>query len=118
MPTATAFATKPPAFTPAGMHATTMDGAGLIIRQDLYRYQVPPLDLPGLVATVLPDTSGTVLDVGCGNGVYLQRVLAERPALRPVGLDIAHDMLRHARAATGHRLLASIRGRGWWLTAR
>ena len=84
-----------------------MDGAGLVTRQDLYRYQVPPLDLPGLVASVLPDTSGTVLDVGCGNGVYLQRMLAERPALRPVGLDIAHDMLRQARAATGHRLLAA-----------
>ncbi len=46
----------------------------------------------------LTRVSGTVLDNGCGNGVFLERLIREgEPGTRFVGTDISTGMLEHAR---------------------
>lgn len=79
-------------------HLTTAaygSGAKLAARQDLYRWQQPRIDLAGWVLDQI-DWSGTerVLDLGCGNGAYLRR-LVERigPRGAVLGLDLSHGML-------------------------
>jgi SAM-dependent methyltransferase len=97
---ATLLAAKPPpALTPSVSDAFA-DAAGLIARQRLYQWQVPQRDLPALVAAELPVGTGDVIDVGCGNGVYLRSVISERPDARAVGVDISHGMLLQARVET------------------
>ncbi len=41
---------------------------------------------------------GLAVDLGCGNGWYLRRLLARFPALRGVGLDMVPDNIAGARA--------------------
>lgn len=62
-------------------------------RQSLYRWQTPRYDLPGIVAEQLSGVHGRVVDVGCGNGKFIQRLRADRPDLDLLGLDIAPGML-------------------------
>lgn len=73
------------------------DGRHLDTRRSIYRYRTPALDLVGTVLAELPATSGLVVDVGCGNGAYVSRLRAERPALRVLGLDLSPGLA----AATG-----------------
>lgn len=73
------------------------DGRHLDTRRSIYRYREPALDLVGAVLAELPATTGLVVDVGCGNGAYVSRLRAERPALRVLGLDLSPGMA----AATG-----------------
>lgn len=68
------------------------DARNLAARQAIYRWQQPPLDLPGEVVGALADHRGLLFDVGCGNGVYLSRLRAERPDLGCVGLDLSVGM--------------------------
>ncbi len=79
------------------------DDAGLAARQAFYRWQDPPLDLPGVVVSALPATAGVVVDVGCGNGLYLQRIRTDRPQLFPLGVDISAGMLAGLRERIGYR---------------
>jgi tRNA (cmo5U34)-methyltransferase len=68
---------------------------------ELVRSEVPAYDrLQDVVAQV---TSGlgarSILDLGVGTGVTSQRVLAEHPSARLVGVDESSAMLDHARRA-------------------
>ncbi|MGW2016634.1 class I SAM-dependent methyltransferase [Streptomyces sp. NPDC001927] len=65
----------------------------LAARQALYRWQTPRYDLPGLVAEQLGEARGRVVDIGCGNGKYVERIRRDRPDLDLLGLDIAPGIL-------------------------
>ncbi|MFF2063819.1 class I SAM-dependent methyltransferase [Streptomyces sp. NPDC058200] len=65
----------------------------LAARQSLYQWQTPRYDLPGLVAEQLGDVRGRVVDIGCGNGKFIQRLRQDRPELSLLGLDIAPGIL-------------------------
>ncbi|MEV2215838.1 class I SAM-dependent methyltransferase [Streptomyces sp. NPDC050997] len=67
----------------------------LAARQSLYRWQTPRYDLPGIVAEKLSGVRarGRVVDVGCGNGKFIQRLRDDRPDLVLLGLDIAPGIL-------------------------
>ncbi|MFE7972327.1 class I SAM-dependent methyltransferase [Streptomyces shenzhenensis] len=65
----------------------------LAARQSLYRWQAPRYDLPGIVAERLSGVRGRVVDIGCGNGTFIQRLRDERPDLVLLGLDIAPGIL-------------------------
>lgn len=69
------------------------DGCHLAARQSIYRWQRPQYDLPGIVVEELAGTSGTVLDVGCGNGKFVSRLHRDRPDLQVVGVDISAGIL-------------------------
>ncbi|SOB83864.1 class I SAM-dependent methyltransferase [Streptomyces sp. 1331.2] len=69
------------------------DGRHLAARQSIYRWQHPQYDLPGIAVEELTDTSGTVLDVGCGNGKFVSRLHTDRPDLQVVGMDISAGIL-------------------------
>ncbi|MHB9864429.1 class I SAM-dependent methyltransferase [Streptomyces sp. YIM S03343] len=65
----------------------------LAARQSLYRWKTPRYDLPGIVAEQLNGVRGRVVDVGCGNGEYIERLRRDRPDLALLGLDIAPGIL-------------------------
>ncbi|MEU9314436.1 class I SAM-dependent methyltransferase [Streptomyces sp. NPDC048295] len=65
----------------------------LAARQSLYRWQTPRYDLPGIVAEKLGDVRGRVVDIGCGNGKFIQRLRQDRLDLSLLGLDIAPGIL-------------------------
>ncbi|MDH6704807.1 SAM-dependent methyltransferase [Kitasatospora sp. MAA19] len=69
------------------------DGRHLAARQSIYRWQQPQYDLPGIVVEELANTSGTVIDVGCGNGKFVSRLHRDRPDLQVVGMDISAGIL-------------------------
>ncbi|MFE6054584.1 class I SAM-dependent methyltransferase [Kitasatospora sp. NPDC056446] len=69
------------------------DGRHLAARQSIYRWQQPQHDLPGIVVDELAGTRGTVFDIGCGNGMFANRLRRERPDLRVVGVDISAGIL-------------------------
>ena len=41
--------------------------------------------------------TGTVLDLGCGNGALLKKICEPRPSLIPFGVDLDETKLEHAR---------------------
>jgi hypothetical protein len=49
-----------------------------------------------LAHTTIGDT-GTVLDLGCGNGALLKKICEPRPNLIPFGMDLEETKLDHAR---------------------
>ncbi|KUF15337.1 class I SAM-dependent methyltransferase [Streptomyces silvensis] len=67
----------------------------LAARQSLYQWQVPRYDLPGIVADQLSGVRehGRVVDVGCGNGKFIERLRQDRPDLHLLGLDIAPGII-------------------------
>ena len=65
----------------------------LAVRQSFYRWQTPRYDLPGIVAEQLSGVRGRVVDVGCGNGKFIQRLREDRPDLALLGMDIAPGIL-------------------------
>ncbi|MFH8386131.1 class I SAM-dependent methyltransferase [Kitasatospora sp. NPDC018058] len=69
------------------------DGRHLAARQSIYRWQQPQYDLPGIIVEELADISGTVVDVGCGNGKFVNRLQCDRPDLQVVGMDISAGIL-------------------------
>ncbi|MGW2601761.1 class I SAM-dependent methyltransferase [Streptomyces klenkii] len=68
-------------------------GQDLSARQNLYQWQTPRYDLPGLVSDLLKDVRGTVVDIGCGNGKFVRRLKSDRPDLRVIGTDISAGIL-------------------------
>jgi SAM-dependent methyltransferase len=73
------------------------DDRPLAARQSLYSYQRPRFDLPGLVLEHVGDRAGVWVDVGCGNGRYLDRIRAERPRAHVVGVDLSASLLHGVR---------------------
>lgn len=59
-----------------------------------------------LAHAALP-TQGLMLDVGCGSGQTMAWFRERRPQWRTIGLDIAWDGLRAARAGFGERVMAA-----------
>jgi SAM-dependent methyltransferase len=71
------------------------DDSNLRARQRLWRHQRPEFDLPGWIVDLAEPSPGMkVLDLGCGNGAYLERLTAEDAW--PVGVDISAGMLASA----------------------
>lgn len=68
-------------------------GDNLVARQSLYQWQTPRYDLPGLVADLLREVHGLVVDVGCGNGKFIRRLKSDRPDLQLLGTDISAGIL-------------------------
>ncbi|WP_042370258.1 class I SAM-dependent methyltransferase [Streptacidiphilus neutrinimicus] len=69
------------------------DERHLAARQSIYQWQQPRYDLPGIVVGQLAEITGTVLDVGCGNGKFVTRLHHDRPDLRVIGMDISAGIL-------------------------
>lgn len=69
------------------------DSRPLTARQNLYSHQKPRYDLPGMVLEHTQKQAGTWVDVGCGNGRYLDRIRAQRPDVRVLGLDLSSSLL-------------------------
>jgi hypothetical protein len=46
---------------------------------------------------LLAEQPGPVLDLGCGNGVLLEKLLAANPAIVPFGIDVDPSRVAHAR---------------------
>lgn len=67
-------------------------GRHLAARQSIYQWQTPRYDLPGIVVE-LRSTRGSVVDVGCGNGKFIERLRQDRPDLRLLGLDVSLGIL-------------------------
>jgi ubiquinone/menaquinone biosynthesis C-methylase UbiE len=52
----------------------------------------------------LPSAAGaSVLDIGCGTGLLLERLIARDPTARPTGVDVTPEMLAVARHRLGSR---------------
>lgn len=70
----------------------------LAARQSIYAYQQPRIDLAARVLDLAaPGRSGTVVDVGCGNGMYLAELARRGFAGRVLGVDLSLGMLAAAR---------------------
>jgi SAM-dependent methyltransferase len=75
--------------------------ANLAARQSIYAYQQPRIDLAARVVDLAaPEPSGTVADIGCGNGRYLAELASRGFPGRLLGLDLSSGML-----AAAHRRL-------------
>jgi SAM-dependent methyltransferase len=82
--------------------------ANLAVRQSIYAYQWPSIDLPKVVldlAALRGDE--TVADIGCGNGVYLAELSRRGHAGRMLGVDLSAGMLRSARSRVADVALAA-----------
>jgi SAM-dependent methyltransferase len=89
------------------VHYRTQDN--LAARQSLYAYQRSPIHLASaVIAAAGLAGSETVLDIGCGNGIYLAELVRRGHAGRMVGADLSAGMLAAARGA----VLAAARGAG------
>jgi SAM-dependent methyltransferase len=72
------------------------DDSNLRARQRLWEYQLPAFDLMAWVIDLAAPVPGQrVLDLGCGNGVYL-RTLRQRRIAATVGCDLSFGMLQAA----------------------
>ncbi|MFD0883973.1 class I SAM-dependent methyltransferase [Streptosporangium algeriense] len=69
------------------------DERHLAARQSIYRWQHPRYDLPSIVTEELADITGTIADIGCGNGKFLDYLRTHRPDLNVVGLDLSAGIL-------------------------
>lgn len=73
--------------------------ANLAARQSIYAYQEPRIDLVSTVLGLAGLTGAeTVLDVGCGNGIYLAGLTRAGHGGPMVGVDLSPGMLGAARA--------------------
>ncbi|WP_338932393.1 class I SAM-dependent methyltransferase [Streptomyces netropsis] len=87
--------TNEPSVTDRHLLSTQAYGTSrhLAARQSLYQWQTPQHDLPGLVVEELADVRGTVADVGCGNGKFVQWVRTQRPDLTVLPMDVSPGIL-------------------------
>ncbi|WP_209307491.1 class I SAM-dependent methyltransferase [Geodermatophilus sp. DF01-2] len=56
-----------------------------------------------LISRLVPPGGNRVLDLGCGSGAWLLRLVEEHPGLRGVGLDTSAPALAAARSEAGRR---------------
>lgn len=80
------------------VHEAYEDSRRLEARRQIYRFQIPQMNLPEWILGHLEGPPGTVLDVGCGPGFYLGK-LKDR-AQHLVGVDLSPGMANEASAAT------------------
>ena len=52
---------------------------------------------PYVLNTLMPINFNNILDVGCGTGTLLRKILDERPQVKAYGLDLSEGMLTIAR---------------------
>lgn len=71
------------------------DSVKLSARRAIYQYQTPKIRLPNWVLGHLEHPPGRVLDVGCGPGVYLEKL--RDSAGQVVGVDLSHGMVAEAQ---------------------
>jgi SAM-dependent methyltransferase len=72
--------------------------ANLAARQSIYAYQRPRIDLAARVLDLAePGPSGTIVDIGCGNGLYLVELARRGFGGRVLGIDLSPGMLAAAR---------------------
>jgi SAM-dependent methyltransferase len=72
--------------------------ANLAARQSIYAYQHPRIDLAARVLDLAaPGRSDIIVDVGCGNGMYLAELARRGCAGRVLGVDLSFGMLAAAR---------------------
>ena len=72
--------------------------ANLAARQSIYAYQHPRIDLAARVLDLAaPARSDIIVDVGCGNGMYLAELARRGCAGRVLGVDLSFGMLAAAR---------------------
>ena len=70
----------------------------LAARQSIYAYQHPHVDLAARVLDLAaPAPSATIVDVGCGNGMYLAELAGRGLRCRVLGVDLSVGMLAAAR---------------------
>ncbi len=75
------------------------DDSNLAARQHIYAYCAHPIDLPAVVIDSLAlDGQEIVVDVGCGNGLYLAELARRGHRGQLAGVDLSAGMLRAARA--------------------
>ncbi|HEY1824157.1 MAG TPA: class I SAM-dependent methyltransferase, partial [Trebonia sp.] len=78
----------------------------LSARQSIYAYQHPRVDLAAKVfGLAVPAPSDTIVDVGCGNGMYLAELGRRGFSGRVLGVDLSSGMLMAAR----DRLAAAVK---------
>jgi SAM-dependent methyltransferase len=70
----------------------------LSARQSIYAYQHPRIDLAATVLDLAAPTAyDTIVDVGCGNGLYLAELARRGFGGRVLGVDLSSGMLAAAR---------------------
>ncbi|MCY9785203.1 class I SAM-dependent methyltransferase [Nocardiopsis sp. EMB25] len=69
------------------------DDRHLGARQRLYEFQHPTFDIAAMALEQLSGLGGTWVDVGCGNGRYLDRIRSQRPDVRALGVDLSLTLL-------------------------
>ncbi len=78
----------------------------LATRQSIYAFS-SATGQPGFFGTAMSkipwNGDETVLDIGCGNGTWLDRLQQLHPSVRTIGLDLSEGMLRSAAARKGPR---------------
>src|SRR2546423_9395843 len=72
------------------------DPTRLVTRYSLYRFREPQLDLPAVIAELMHDVPGPVLDVGCGPGRAVGALRGDRPQRTVVAVDLSPGMLAAA----------------------
>ncbi|HYN34492.1 MAG TPA: class I SAM-dependent methyltransferase [Ilumatobacteraceae bacterium] len=83
--------------------------ANLRARQRLWEHQQPPFDLVSWVFELAGLSQGSahrVLDVGCGNGLYLARLRSW--SIAATGCDLSQGMLASARATERNLVNADV----------
>ena len=92
------------------------DDRNLAARQSIYAFQQPVVDLWN-GSLDLADLTGdeTVLDIGCGNGLYLAVLRSRGHRGQVYGADLSAGMLLSARSRRGRALA---RGRCAVVTVR
>jgi SAM-dependent methyltransferase len=74
----------------------------LAARQSIYSYQHPRIDLQARVIDLAAPAAGeTVVDVGCGNGMYLAELAGRGLVGGMLGVDMSPGMLTAARERLG-----------------
>jgi trans-aconitate methyltransferase len=70
------------------------------VRQSIYAYQEPPIDLArGILSLAGLSGHEVVADIGCGNGIYLAELSRRRHAGPVVGAVAIADRLKAAPGA-------------------
>lgn len=69
---------------------------GFASRHGMDRLQAPIVALARRALAAQAAQVGNVLDLGCGNGVLLQKICEDRPGLTPFGIDVNEAAIAHA----------------------
>ena len=62
------------------------------------------------VAELLPNSTQTLLDLGCGTGLELDRIFERLPDIRVTAIDLSDSMIAELLKKHGHRALEVING--------